>query len=52
MTASMYPDVIFAPAERESGNYSGIAASGAGSVAIYAKKVPEDITIPVIVVWP
>ena len=49
----MYPDVVFAPAERESGNYSGVSASGAGSVAIYAKKVPKDsITIPVIVVWP
>ena len=53
VTADMYADVVFAPDERNGGNYSGNASSGSGTVTIYAKEAPtEAITIPTIIVWP
>ena len=50
VTASMIPDVIFAPEEALSGNFAPVATSGAGSVTIYAKDVPSSaITIPTVI---
>ena len=50
VTASMIPDVVFDPADALSGNFAPVAVSGAGSVTIYAKAVPEStITIPSVV---
>ena len=44
--AGMYPNVVFAPKEADSGNYSTVATTGNGYVRIYAVKVPTaTITI-------
>lgn len=52
VTASMMPEVIFAPVEAVSGNYAPVAVCGSGIVSIYAAVVPEeDFTIPAIIVW-
>lgn len=52
VTASMVPEVIFAPAEAASGIFAPIAACGSGAVSIYAAAIPEaDFTIPTILVW-
>lgn len=50
VTAAMFPEVVFAPEEAESGNFAAVAAAGAGSVTIYAKEAPSaSITIPSII---
>lgn len=50
VTASMLPEVVFAPADALGGNFAPVAVSGAGSVTIYAKTAPESaITIPSII---
>lgn len=52
-TASMYPDVVLGVADRDSGNFSGVAQSTAGGLVIYAKEAPKaGMTIPTIVLWP
>ena len=44
--AGMYPNVVFAPKDADSGNYSTVATTGNGYVRIYAVKVPTStITI-------
>lgn len=47
VTANMFPDVVFLPEDIASGNYAPVADSGAGSVTIYAKAVPDEpLTVP------
>ena len=52
VTAEMIPDVVYAPAERNSGNLSGGSQTYTGGIYIYAGSVPESaFTIPTIIVW-
>ena len=52
VTATMIPDVVFAPAEAASGNYASVAVAYAGGIYLYAKAAPAGtITIPTITVW-
>lgn len=48
-TATMRPEVCFAPADADSGNFAPVADSHAGGLYLYAKAIPADtVTIPVI----
>lgn len=49
VTANMFAQVIFAPTEADSGNYSTVAQTGNNIITIYSK-VNDTITIPNIVV--
>lgn len=50
--SSMFPIVVLAPAEAESGNYCPVSMAGDGDVKIYAVNKPvEQLTIPSIVIW-
>lgn len=52
VTADMFPEVVFSPADVESGNFAPVAQATAGGVAIYAKDIPSGtITIPSIIVF-
>lgn len=49
VTANMFAQVIFAPAQADSGNYATVCLTGNGTVTIYSK-VNDTISIPSIVV--
>ena len=46
VTANHVADVVFNAAEATSGNFAPIAATGSGTVTIYAAEKPAAITIP------
>ena len=49
VTANMFAQVVFAPAQADSGNYATVCLTGNGTVTIYSK-VNDTISIPSIVV--
>lgn len=49
VTENSFANVIFAPAQADSGDYANICLTGSGTVTIYSK-VNDSITIPQIVV--
>jgi len=49
VTSNMFAQVIFAPAQADSGNYATVCLTGNGTVTIYSK-VNDTISIPSIVV--
>jgi hypothetical protein len=49
VTVDYKADVVFAPAEADSGDYSSVCLTGVDTVTIYAKKIPASlITVPTI----
>lgn len=52
VTASMFAEVVFSPADAMSSNYAPVCQTYSGGVYLYAKEIPSDtLTIPTIVVW-
>ena len=52
LTATMVPEVVFAPGDATSGNYAPVAACVANGVKIFAVEASENaITLLTIVVW-
>lgn len=52
VTAAMFPEVVFAPAEALSGLYAPVSESYDGGVYLYASEVPAGgITVPSVVCW-
>ena len=52
VTADMFAEVVFSPADATSGNFAPVCDTYAGGVYLYAKAVPDAaITIPTIIVW-
>jgi hypothetical protein len=52
VTATMVPEVVFAPGDATSGNYAPVAVCVAGGVKVFAAEAPEAaITLLTIVVW-
>lgn len=52
VTATMVPEVVFAPGDATSGNYAPVAVCVANGVKIFAAEAPEAaITLLTIVVW-
>lgn len=52
VTASMFAEVVFSPADATSSNYAPICQTYDGGVYLYAKEIPSgSITIPTIIAW-
>ena len=52
VTAAMFAEVVFSPADATSGNFAPVCDTYNGGIYIYAKAVPDaTITIPTIIVW-
>ena len=52
VTAAMFAEVVFSPADATSGNFAPVCDTYNGGVYLYAKAVPDAaITIPTIIVW-
>ena len=49
VTSNMFAQVVFAPAQADSGNYATVCTTGTNVVTIYSK-VNTSITIPTIMV--
>lgn len=50
VTAAMYAEVVFSPADATGGNFAPVCDTAAGAVYIYAKTAPvASITIPRII---
>ena len=50
VTATMFPEVVFAPDDADSGNFASVCVPMANAVTIFAKEVPSGtLTIPSII---